>query len=64
MPLAKFINNSNSKLLQPIIENEVLLAFLPIIYVGWTDAEFSKSELDSLKNAVKSSDWLETEEKN
>lgn len=64
MPLTKFINTENVKSLQPIVENEALLAFLPILYVGWADAEFSKSELDSLKRAVKNSNWLKPSESN
>lgn len=63
MPLTKFINTENIKSLQPITENEILLAFLPILYVGWSDAEFSKSELDALKHAIENSDWLENTEK-
>ena len=43
MQLTDFINNNNRNILQPILDNHALLTFLPILYVGWTDAEFSKS---------------------
>lgn len=63
MQLTDFINNKNKTDLQPILDNPALLTFLPILYVGWTDAEFSKSELDFMKQSVESADWLSPNEK-
>lgn len=62
MQLNDFITNNNQSVLQPIIDNNALLAFLPILYVGWTDAEFSKSELDFMKMTVKNTVWLSPNE--
>lgn len=58
MQLIDFINDNNRPYLQTIIDQPTLLAFLPILYVGWTDAEFSKSELDFMKLSVQRADWL------
>ncbi|MFK7948487.1 MAG: acyl-CoA dehydrogenase [Saprospiraceae bacterium] len=63
MQLSDFINNKNRSTLQPILDNHALLTFLPILYVGWTDAEFSKSELDFMKKSVENADWLSPNEK-
>ena len=49
MQLTDFINNNNRNILQSISDNHALLTFLTILYVGWTNAEFSKSELDFMK---------------
>lgn len=62
MQLTDFINNTNQTVLQPIIDNNTLLAFLPILYVGWTDAEFSKSESDFIKISIKNNTWLSPNE--
>lgn len=63
MQLTDFINNNNRNILQPILDNHTLLTFLPILYVGWTDAEFSKSELDFMKKSVEETSWLSPNEK-
>ena len=63
MQLSNFINDTNRAILQPIIDNNALLAFLPILYVGWTDAEFSKSELGFMKISVTDAVWLSPNEK-
>jgi acyl-CoA oxidase len=62
MQLTNFITENNQHSLQPIIQNNALLAFLPILYVGWADAEFSKSELDFMKMSVSDSFWLSSNE--
>lgn len=59
----QFINKENEIALTPIQKMPIALAFLPLLYIAWTDAELSKSELDTIRHKIKIASWLTDAEK-
>ena len=63
MKLKDFINEKNQTAIASITKHPVLLTFLPIVYIAWSDAELSISEIAFIRTKIQGMDWLTTAEK-